>query len=221
MDHSHGTSSMLDMAVTTASSMAGMNMGTATAASAAATATKAAAMGMGGGSSCKISMLWNWTTIDACFISRSWHITSKGMFAGSCIGVILLVMSLEAFRRLSREYDSYILRQAVRANASLLSSSSSAGTSSPDGRPKDVNSTVALCAGPVNFRPNVLQQMVRATLHMVQFTIAYFVMLLAMYYNGYIIISIIIGAWLGAFVFSWGTIGLSRDNKQEATICCG
>lgn len=33
------------------------------------------------------------------------------MFAGSCIGVILLVISLEFFRRLSNEYDRYILQQ--------------------------------------------------------------------------------------------------------------
>lgn len=57
-----------------------------------------------------------------------------------------------------------------------------------------------------SMRPTVVQQAVRATLHLVQFTIAYFVMLLAMYYNGYLIISIIIGAWLGAFVFSWGNL---------------
>ena len=56
---------------------------------------------------------------------------------------------------------------------------------------------------PSTFRPTVLQQAVRATLHMTQFAVAYFIMLLAMYYNGYIIISIIIGAWLGAFVFNW------------------
>jgi len=31
---------------------------------------------------------------------------------------------------------------------------------------------------------------------------------LAMYYNGYIIICIFIGAYLGALVFQWETIGL-------------
>lgn len=59
------------------------------------------------------------------------------------------------------------------------------------------------------FRPNLFQQMIRATLHMVAFAVAYFVMLLAMYYNGYIIICIIIGAWLGAFVFSWETVDIA------------
>ena len=31
---------------------------------------------------------------------------------------------------------------------------------------------------------------------------------LAMYYNGYIIICIFIGAFLGSFVFQWESIGL-------------
>ena len=52
-------------------------------------------------------------------------------------------------------------------------------------------------------RPTALLQLARAAIHMVQFGVAYFVMLLAMYYNGYIIICILIGAFLGSFIFSW------------------
>lgn len=36
------------------------------------------------------------------FLAESWHVTSKGMFAGSCIGVICLVISLEFLRRIQR-----------------------------------------------------------------------------------------------------------------------
>jgi hypothetical protein len=36
------------------------------------------------------------------FIASSWHVRSSGQFAGSCIGVILLAMSLESLRRASR-----------------------------------------------------------------------------------------------------------------------
>jgi copper transporter 1 len=142
-------------------------------------------------------MLWNWYTVDTCFLSSSWHNTSKGMFAGSCIGVILLVVVLEALRRAGKEYDRY---------SHVVSSASSAnGTSKTP-----VTTAEPACTGPVpaqHFRPSVMQQAVRALLHMLyvvplelvwsallifcsQFAVAYFVMLLAMYYNGYIIISI-------------------------------
>ncbi|GAA5920852.1 hypothetical protein JCM1841_002352, partial [Sporobolomyces salmonicolor] len=60
--------------------MSGMNMGSGM------------SMGSGSGNSsttdaaCKISMMWNWYTIDACFLSKEWHIRSAGGYAGSIIG---------------------------------------------------------------------------------------------------------------------------------------
>ena len=45
-------------------------------------------------------MIWNWNTIDTCFIDESWHVKSNGMFAGSCIGVFFLAILLNAFRQL-------------------------------------------------------------------------------------------------------------------------
>jgi copper transporter 1 len=147
-------------------------------------------------------MLWNWYTIDACFLSSSWKITSNGMFAGSCIGVILLVMFLEFLRRLGKEYDRYILRQYERAVTCSPTPVCEAG-----GPVKEGTIVVQALDSRLKFRPNVIQQAVRATLHMAQFAVAYIVMLLAMYYNGYIIICIFIGAWLGAFVFSWESVG--------------
>jgi copper transporter 1 len=54
---------------------------------------------------------------------------------------------------------------------------------------------VGIVPGAGKFRPNLFQQTIRALLHMMQFAVAYFIMLLAMYYNGYIIISIIVGAF--------------------------
>lgn len=59
------------------------------------------------------------------------------------------------------------------------------------------------------YRPSPMEQLVRAFLHMLQFAVAYFIMLLAMYYNGYLIICIFIGAFLGSFVFSWEPLSLS------------
>lgn len=111
-------------------------------------------------------MLWNWNTIDTCFISSTWHITSAGMFAGSCIGVILLVMSLEFLRRSVKEYDRFLVRQhGTRKNTD--------GDTSPKGL---VRASTGGVEG-VGFRPSVAQQAVRAGLHTVQFGVAYFVML--------------------------------------------
>ncbi|PMD52044.1 uncharacterized protein K444DRAFT_511319, partial [Hyaloscypha bicolor E] len=146
-------------------------------------------------------MLWNWNTVDSCFISESWHIRSNGIFAASCLGVILLVMSLEFLRRMAKVYDNHLHRQHQLADPGqngieskgLLPSRSSG------------EATLAI-SNQQPFRPNVKQQAARATLHMLQFAVAYFVMLLAMYYNGFILVSICIGAWFGWFVFSWKSV---------------
>ncbi|KAF3928998.1 hypothetical protein ABW19_dt0207871 [Dactylella cylindrospora] len=206
MDHSE-----MEMATTTAamaatSTMTGMG---------AATSTAAMDMSMGGG--CKISMLWNWYTVDACFIARSWHVTSEGIFALSCIGVILLVIGLEFVRRLQREFDRHIIRHAAVARAVGESAGSKKlaeeGSVSPSPIQDKVLNTsasrVARFLRPFNIRPTLLQQAVRGFLYMVQFGAAYFVMLLAMYYNGYIIISILIGAFLGFTIFGYDNLAPS------------
>lgn len=174
-------------------------------------------------------MLWNWYTVDSCFLSTSWHITSKGMFAGSCIGVILLVICLEFLRRAGKEYDRYILAQYTR---SLAQGSVSSGSSSSADAGKVPAASASASTAPAyapnpsqTFRPNVLQQATRALLHMLQFAVAYFVMLLAMYYNGYIIICIFIGAYLGYFIFGWETFVVKQGGKdrmeENVTVCCG
>ncbi|KAJ5920896.1 hypothetical protein N7466_009222 [Penicillium verhagenii] len=227
--------------------------------------------GMGGmgdlDMSCKISMLWNWYTIDACFLSNTWHIRSKGAFAGSCIGIILLVMVLEALRRAGREYEACILRRArlrhlylsalpsdvpaprnVKGNPdsivkgtpipqnkiighSIHSDNDSitpfTGNSLPSKNSDEIHNNGGIRTGAESdnsealnniclsnfgpYRPSPVEQFVRALFHMMQFAVAYFIMLLAMYYNGYIIICIFIGAFLGSFIFSWDPISLKKE----------
>ncbi|PGH17436.1 hypothetical protein AJ80_04806 [Polytolypa hystricis UAMH7299] len=181
--------------------------------------TSGGAMDHGGmGDGCQISMLWNWNTINACFISSSWKITSKGMFAGSCIGVILLVMSLEFLRRFSHEYDMYLQGRSRFFPRQIADSTATAALINPKTN-NDTDEAEAEAARkpncpPVLPRPTILQHVLRSLLHMLQFGVAYFVMLLAMYYNGYFIICILIGAFLGSFVFSWGAL----DKKKYCPI---
>jgi len=146
--------------------------------------------------------------------------------------VIFLVLSLEFLRRLGKEYDRYLASRHTRSQQQI--SSQDRDSVAPEGPLGDcMNSanskhnqeehTRAVTTrwasdhsadpwdnNPLFIRrrrPNVKQQFIRAILHMLQFGVAYFIMLLAMYYNGYIIICILIGAFLGAFIFNWDAIG--------------
>ena len=136
------------------------------------------------------------------------------MFAGSCIGVILLVVTLEALRRAAREYDAYIVRTRISSttnNSNVSRTPSSSDVDDANRKQPLATATAPTACAPVRQRvvPTPLQQAVRALLHMAQFAVAYIVMLLAMYFNGYIIICIFIGAFVGCFVFGWQSLGMT------------
>ncbi|GJN72262.1 hypothetical protein PLICBS_006334 [Purpureocillium lilacinum] len=168
--------------------------------------------GGGDADSCKISMFWNWYTIDACFLTSNWHIRSGGMFAATCIGVVFLVVLIEFFRRLGKEYDAFLLRQFQRESTRRYTE---------EGSVSQV----------VTFRASLVQQLIRSAIHAVTFGGAYIVMLLAMYFNGYVIICIFIGAGLGKFVCDWLEVkidlgGIGRGSPEvkgieEPSVCCG
>ena len=54
-------------------------------------------------------------------------------------------------------------------------------------------------------RPTIWQQATRSLLYVLEFAIAYLIMLMVMYMNGYLMISVLLGAFLGFFVFEWGS----------------
>ena len=130
---------------------------------------------------CLISqMLWNWETIDTCLISRQWHITSTAQFAASCLGVIVLAMSLQLLRRLTKEYDSRLLKHHQRRIEHVKSNSSETSDDMRrSGSSISVKMTQLMQRGsdPTRFRPNLVEQLTRALMHVGQFIVAYFVML--------------------------------------------
>ena len=156
-------------------------------------------------------MFWNWYTIDACFISPKWRITSIAMLVGSCIGVIGLVVLLELLRRLQREYDTFITRQAQKSKCKSECEESMSISEQPPHSALpllyDWTHSLPLPLTDSGYLPTAAQQAVRAAMYTLQFAVAYSIMLLAMYYNGYILSSILVGAFVGSFLFSWEGIG--------------
>lgn len=109
------------------------------------------------------------------------------MFAGSCIGVLLLVMLLEFLRRMVKDYDALLVRKhsTNNNNNSYVAAAGDAGraqqeaSESGEGKGHGVNVQPVGAVPSGRFRPTVLEQAVRALLHMCQFAVAYFVMLYA------------------------------------------
>lgn len=175
---------------------------------------------MGGMGGCKISMLFNLNTIDSCFLSSQWRITSTAMFAGSCLGVFLLGLVLEFLRRSIKEYDRFLIRQ----HTSKFNPVATAVIDESINKTGVVETATAKCIAVPAFRPNVWQQGIRAFLHLLAFVVAYILMLLAMYYNGYLLICIFLGSFVGAFIFQWETLSITGQQTSAAsenTVCCG
>jgi copper transporter 1 len=100
------------------------------------------------------------------------------MFAGACIGVICLVILLEFLRRAGKEYDRFIIHEhqrkvAVSPGSPHSSTDAGAGKNGVGMMSRSLlpNST------PTQFRPSIIQQSIRALLHMLAFAVAYFIML--------------------------------------------
>lgn len=182
---------------------------------------------------CKISMLWNWYTVNSCFIARSWHVRSKAQFAGSCIGVFLLVVLHQWLHRFAREYDAALIRsKSTKADVSAgsdnaLATESSLPTLKPS-QPAAMANTMshkwfvaAKSVGGVYATP--FEHLVRTLLFTVEWGVAYIIMLLFMYYNGYIIISCILGAFFGRLFFTYNeqlSCSTICDSRETDRKCC-
>lgn len=136
-------------------------------------------------------MLWNWNTIDSCFIASSWKITSKGVFAGSCIGVVCLTIMLELLRRATKEYDRYLVDKHMRstpppsapkttAKGIELGACKKAPSDTVSEAPTTTGDAGAAAGAAYHirpYRPSIYEQAIRALLHLLQFAVGYFVML--------------------------------------------
>ncbi|CAG8970669.1 hypothetical protein HYALB_00003424 [Hymenoscyphus albidus] len=153
-----------------------MTSATTMAMEASSTASSGMAMSMGGDSDCKVSMLLNWTTMNACFLTSSFKITSKFTFLLACLFAFFLVLSLEFLRRLQRTYDRYLLNRSKEPSKPLEMEERLLGKD-------EILDTL------VDERPLVVvvEQLIRGLLHVSQFAVSYCVMLLYMSSNGMVV----------------------------------
>lgn len=156
-------------------------------------------------------MFWNWYTIDACFFSSTWQISSTASFITACIVVISLVIFLEFLRRSQRELDRYISHRSRSRTESI----SKADDEPPHSALPLLDAWVKL---PVYERRSSLhltnwQQTARAAVYTMQFGVAYAVMLMAMYYNGFILLCILVGAFLGFWIFARDLAGSGEEAR--------
>ncbi|KAK8163091.1 ctr copper transporter family protein [Phyllosticta citrichinensis] len=144
-------------------------------------------MDMGKGHKCNMNMLFTWDTTDLCIVFRGWHITGTLSLLLSLVAVALLCAGYEGVREVSRRYEASIAaRQKVKDD----------GPGLPDRQAR---------GGPWTARDEKRATIVKGVLYAVQVFYSFFIMLLFMTYNGWIMLAVAVGAFIGYVVFGNAT----------------
>ncbi|KAL9093720.1 MAG: hypothetical protein Q9159_000021 [Coniocarpon cinnabarinum] len=135
-------------------------------------------------------MVFNWSTENLCIIFPSWRITSTLSLLLSLLAIVLLSAGYEAVRDLAQRYD------AATAPFSKLS----------DDEARNGGIPPALIPSRRGGRKSV-----KAALYAVQVFYSFFIMLLFMTYNGFVMGAVTLGAFVGFMVFGKEGAGSSKS----------
>ncbi|KAL2110556.1 hypothetical protein VUR80DRAFT_1034 [Thermomyces stellatus] len=124
---------------------------------------------------CSMSMLLNWDVKNVCIVSSQWHIRSTFDLIASLVAVILIAAGYEALRAASRKYELAVTRRVGSA-------------------PRRNQTEISRQA-----------KVTKAVLYALQNFYAFMLMLIFMTYNGWIMISVSLGAFVGYLLFGEST----------------
>lgn len=140
---------------------------------------------------CRMDMLFTWETNNLCIIFRSWHIRSTAGLIISLIGVALLTAGYEAVREASRRHEAHVDKQKEDMP-----------------NDDDTESTPFLWTGRKQVEVSKKAHVIKALLYGIQVFYSFFIMLLFMTYNGWVMISVGVGAFLGFLLFGKHTTAM-------------
>ncbi|TVY73481.1 Copper transport protein CTR2 [Lachnellula suecica] len=124
---------------------------------------------------CNMNMLFTWDTTNLCIIFKWWHIRSTPGLLFSLLAVVALTAAYEALRAVSRRYETFAAKKAEETP-----------------RRNQVE---------VSKRAHVI----KAALYAIQNFYAFMLMLLFMTYNGWVMLSVFVGGFIGYLMFGNNT----------------
>ncbi|KAI7861311.1 Ctr copper transporter family-domain-containing protein [Spinellus fusiger] len=144
-------------------------------------------------STCQMNMIFNWQIQDVCVVFEWWHIHSVMQMILSCIAITIIAVAYEYLRAQSVVLDKCYKKalendheEQTREYNSLL------GRDRPFPRSNAV---------------------MRSLLYACLTAISFWLMLVFMTFNGYLMLTIVIGAGVGHFLF--GTPWLTSDRSIQ------
>ncbi|KAF9010734.1 copper transporter [Cyathus striatus] len=171
---------------------------------------------------CSMNMLWNTDIIDTCIVFRSWHISSTTAFIFSCIAIVALGVFYEYLRTFSRKVDVHIASTLRAQSKGKSRSGDRSGRSTPvEGEYEEAMGLLSgtlmkasLTGTPV---PTTYRAL-RAGLYGATVFLSFFLMLVFMTYNAYLITAVVIGAALGNYIFG-ATINIDTLDGGKGMAC--
>lgn len=147
------------------------------------------------GPMCNMNMLFTWDTTNLCIIFRWWHIRSTLTLLISLVAVALLTAGYELVRELSRRYE---LSSAEYMNSLPIDDDNHERSS-------------LLWSGKGAGQQEKKAKVVKAAFYAAQVFYSFFIMLLFMTYNGWVMLAVAAGAFIGYLGF-----GNSSPTKSVA-----
>jgi len=156
-----------------------------------------------------MNMLWNTQIVDTCIVFRSWHIDSTSSLLFACLIIVCLGIFFEYLRQVQRVVDQHLAVTLISGKGKVTRRDSNAGGTSGSSvpEPRD-NEEVGLLTGRKSFKsPDCSMtvppgyRVLRAALYGATVFLSFFLMLIFMTYNAYLILATVTGAAIGHYIF--------------------
>ncbi|CCF45697.1 ctr copper transporter [Colletotrichum higginsianum] len=133
------------------------------------------------GDRCSMNMLFTWETKNLCIVFRQWHVRSTSGLVISLLLVVALAAGYEALRAASRRYENSVTKRV-------------------ESLPRREQVEASRSA-----------HLVKAALYAAQNFYAFMLMLVFMTYNGWVMVAVALGAFVGYVAFGSSTSS-TKDN---------
>jgi len=146
-------------------------------------------------------MLWNTQIIDTCIIFPQWHIHSNASFLFSILVIVCLCVLYEYLRVLQQALDFKIAASLAGARGKGRKPSGS-GRSTPEHETEESGLLTRKKKEATHAPIPCTSRIVRAAVYGASVFLSFFLMLIFMTYNAYLIAAVVVGAAFGHFIFN-------------------
>ncbi|ROV99920.1 hypothetical protein VMCG_06164 [Cytospora schulzeri] len=148
------------------------------------------------GEMCNMNMLFTWDTTNLCIVFNQWHIRTTAGLLFSLVAVVLIGMGYEALRAGTRRYETVMNRRMESIPSDNIAETP----------------PLAWATGQNKAQVNKRVHFIKAVMYALQTFYAFMLMLIFMTYNGWVMVAVTLGAFLGYLVFG-GQTGATKETQ--------